>query len=53
MIGKQNPKLEWAKQTEPRCEIASGTGHQCDLIKKHKNKKHSCSCGREWYGNYT
>lgn len=53
MIGKQNPKLEWSKQTEIRCEVPSGTGHVCDLIKNHKGKKHACTCGREWYGSWS
>lgn len=50
MIGSKNPKLEWAENTQDTCNIHSGTGHACGLVKNHKRKKHSCDCGREWYG---
>lgn len=50
-VGNPNPKLEWANGNE-ECGSHSGTGHCCYLIKGHKGKKHSCDCGREWYGEY-
>lgn len=47
-IGKPNQKLQWAKQGEKECG-KTGYGHFCCLVKDHKGKKHSCSCGREYY----
>ena len=52
MIGKPNKKLQWSKSALDSCDVNSGTGHACNLIKGHKPKKHSCLCGREWYGNF-